>query len=165
MLIFILNFALFQFPFLLFKIWQYLIFIFLAQLFILVYFIPNIDSSYSTSLIMRTKSFRFRMILFSLFSSINSLLIKFSRFDEVTIHLNQIKTRPAPWMARPYNPVGRAREARLQNICLTCKRELARFRRQASSRNRDKRVYQVEAVVRFLLEIQYHKYSRYLEDS
>jgi hypothetical protein len=33
-------------------------------------------------------------------------------------------------MARAYNPVGRAREARLQNIGLTCKRELARNLRQ-----------------------------------
>ena len=64
------------------------------------------------------------------------------------ISSSQIQTKPAPWMARAYNQVGRAREARLQNICLTCKRELARFLRQLSSRNRDKRVCQVEAVVR-----------------
>jgi len=48
----------------------------------------------------------------------------------VIAYLSQIKPRPAPWMARAYNPVGRAREARLQNICLTCKRELARNLRQ-----------------------------------
>ena len=52
-------------------------------------------------------------------------------------------------MARAYNPVGRAREARLQNIGLTCKRELARnLQRSEPSRLRDKRVWQVEAVVR-----------------
>ena len=89
-------------------------------------FIPNIYSSYSASLILRTKGFRFRLILYSLLSSINSLLIKFSRFDEITIHLSQIKTRPAPWMARAYNPVGRAREARLQNMRFTCNPSLAR---------------------------------------
>jgi hypothetical protein len=42
------------------------------------------------------------------------------------ISSSPIQTKPAPWMARAYNQVGRAREARLQNIGLTCKRELAR---------------------------------------
>ena len=102
---------------------------------------------------MLTKSFRFRLILSSLFSSINPFLIKISRFDEVTIHLSQIKTWPAPWMARAYNPVGRAREARLQNICLTCTRELARNPPRTSSGLRDKRACQVEAVVRSIFFI------------
>jgi len=66
----------------------------------------------------------------------------------VTIHLSQIKTRPAPWMARAYNPVGRAREARLQNMGLTCDASLARnLPSSEPSRLRDRPRSQVEAVV------------------
>ena len=41
-------------------------------------------------------------------------------------------------MARAYNQVGRAREARLQNIRFTCEAELARFVHQYPSTKRDK---------------------------
>ena len=59
-------------------------------------------------------------------SSIDLPSAKAYQVKKVIAYLSQIKPQPAPWMARAYNPVGRAREARLQNICLTCKRELAR---------------------------------------
>ena len=59
-------------------------------------------------------------------SSIDLPSAKACQVNKVLAYLSQIKTRPAPWMARAYNPVGRAREARLQNIRFTCNPSLAR---------------------------------------
>ena len=59
-------------------------------------------------------------------SSIDLPSAKACQVNEAIAHLSQIKPRPAPWMARAYNPVGRAREARLQNIRFTCNPSLAR---------------------------------------
>ena len=53
-------------------------------------------------------------------SSIDLHSAKAYQVSKLITYLSQIKPWPAPWMARAYNPVGRAREARLQNIGLTC---------------------------------------------
>ena len=81
-------------------------------------------------------------------SSIDLPSAKAYQVKKVIAYLSQINPRPAPWMARAYNPVGRAREARLQNMGLTCDASLARnLPSSEPSRLRDRPRSQVEAVV------------------